>query len=85
VDSAKKLMGKVTDGEQFAVQARGPEGPLDGVFGPLLGLMAGHEGGDSGDTLSFGTWLTRVTQLRLKLQQVTSAPDPQEMAQGLAR
>ncbi|MDU3302530.1 MAG: type VI secretion IcmF C-terminal domain-containing protein, partial [Enterobacter ludwigii] len=31
------------------------------------------------------TWLTRVTQLRLKLQQVTSAPDPQEMAQGLAQ
>ncbi|MGN5575480.1 ImcF-related family protein [Enterobacter sp. Lyrl_3] len=85
VDSAKKLMGKVTDGEQFAAQARGPEGPLDGVFGPLLGLMGGHEGVDSGDTLSFGTWLTRVTQLRLKLQQVTSAPDPQEMAQGLAR
>ncbi|MCW2457607.1 UNVERIFIED_ORG: type VI secretion system protein ImpL [Rahnella aquatilis] len=85
VDSAKKLMGKVTDGEQFAAQARGPEGPLDGVFGPLQGLMAGREGSDNSDAMSFGTWLTRVTQLRLKLQQVTSAPDPQEMAQGVAQ
>ncbi len=85
VNSAKKLMGKVTNGEQFAAQARGPEGPLDGVFGPLLGLMAGHEGSDNSGNLSFGAWLTRVTQLRLKLQQVTSAPDPQEMAQALAQ
>lgn len=85
VDSAKKMMGKVTDGEQFAAQARGPEGPLDGVFGPLLGLMEGRESSDNNGTLSFGSWLTRVTQLRLKLQQVTSAPDPQAMAQGLAQ
>ncbi|EEU2713580.1 type VI secretion protein VasK, partial [Escherichia coli] len=35
--------------------------------------------------LSFRSWLARVTQMRLKLQQVTSAPDPQAMSQMLAR
>ncbi|MDB6985099.1 type VI secretion IcmF C-terminal domain-containing protein, partial [Escherichia coli] len=31
------------------------------------------------------TYLTRVTRVRLKLQQVTNAPDPQEMTQQLAQ
>ena len=35
--------------------------------------------------LSFQSWLARVTQVRLKLQQVTSAPDPQAMSQMLAQ
>ncbi|MBG0632967.1 type VI secretion system contractile sheath large subunit [Enterobacter ludwigii] len=37
------------------------------------------------DNLSFQSWLARVTQVRLKLQQVTSAPDPQAMSQMLAQ
>ncbi|HFO3578736.1 TPA: type VI secretion protein VasK, partial [Escherichia coli] len=64
---------------------QGPEGPLDGVFGPLTGLMEGKEGAGGNGNLSFRSWLARVTQMRLKLQQVTSAPDPQAMSQMLAR
>lgn len=85
VDSAKKLMGRKKNAKQFIEQAQGPKGPLDGVFGPLTGLMAGKDGTGSNGNLSFQSWLARVTQVRLKLQQVTSAPDPQAMAQMLAQ
>ena len=85
VDSAKKLVGRKKNAQQFIEQAQGPKGPLEGVFGPLNGLMAGKDGTGSNGNLSFQSWLARVTQVRLKLQQVTSAPDPQAMAQMLAQ
>lgn len=85
VDSAKKLIGQKKNARQFIEQAQGPKGPLDGVFGPLMGLMEGKEGTGSNGNLSFQSWLARVTQVRLKLQQVTSAPDPQAMSQMLAQ
>ncbi|WP_061709051.1 ImcF-related family protein [Pseudenterobacter timonensis] len=85
VDSAKKLIGQKKNARQFIEQAQGPKGPLDGVFGPLMGLMEGKEGTGTNGNLSFQSWLARVTQVRLKLQQVTSAPDPQAMSQMLAQ
>lgn len=85
VDSAKKLIGQKKNAKQFIKQAQGPEGPLDGVFGPLMGLMEGKEGTGTNGNLSFQSWLARVTQVRLKLQQVTSAQDPQAMSQMLAQ
>lgn len=85
VDSAKKLIGQKKNARQFIEQAQGPKGPLDGVFGPLMGLMEGKEGTGANGNLSFQSWLARVTQVRLKLQQVTSAPDPQAMSQMLAQ
>lgn len=85
MDSAKKLVGRQKSAKQFIEQAQGPKGPLDGVFGPLTGLIAGKDGTGSNGNLSFQSWLARVTQVRLKLQQVTSAPDPQAMAQMLAQ
>lgn len=85
VDSAKKLIGREKNAQQFIQQAQGPRGPLDGVFGPLLGVMEGKDGTGSNGNLSFQSWLARVTQVRLKLQQVTSAPDPQAMSQMLAQ
>jgi type VI secretion system protein ImpL len=85
VDSAKQLIGKKKNARQFIEQAQGPKGPLEGVFGPLIGLMDGKEGTGSNGNLSFQSWLARVTQVRLKLQQVTSAPDPQAMSQMLAQ
>ncbi|MDN0108887.1 ImcF-related family protein [Yersinia rochesterensis] len=85
VDSAKKLIGREKNSQQFVQQALGPRGPLDGVFGPLLGVMEGKDGTGSNGNLSFQSWLARVTQVRLKLQQVTSAPDPQAMSQMLAQ
>ncbi|EXU74134.1 ImcF-related family protein, partial [Erwinia mallotivora] len=85
VDSAKKLVGRNKNARQFMEQAQGPKGPLDGVFGPLMGLMAGKDGIGSNGNLSFQSWLARVTQVRLRLQQVISAPDPQAMAWMLAQ
>ncbi|RWR02196.1 type VI secretion protein VasK [[Pantoea] beijingensis] len=85
VNSAKKLVGRKKNAQRFIEQAQGPKGPLDAVFGPLNGLMAGKDGTGSNGNLSFQSWLARVTQVRLKLQQVTSAPDPQAMAQMLAQ
>ncbi|HHN8541095.1 type VI secretion protein VasK [Citrobacter cronae] len=85
VDSAKKLIGQKKNAKQFIEQAQGPKGPLDGVFGPLMGVMEGKEGTGRNGNLSFQSWLARVTQVRLKLQQVTSAPDPQAMSQMLAQ
>ncbi|WP_329911752.1 ImcF-related family protein [Serratia quinivorans] len=85
VDSAKKLIGQKKNAKQFIEQAQGPKGPLEGVFGPLMGLMGGKESTGRNGELSFQSWLARVTQVRLKLQQVTSAPDPQAMSQMLAQ
>ncbi|MCP1446056.1 type VI secretion system protein ImpL [Pseudomonas sp. GGS8] len=67
-------------------QAQGPSSPLDATFGPLLALLGkGAEGKSSNDSLSLQAFLTRVTRVRLKLQQVSNAPDPQEMIQALAQ
>lgn len=85
VGSAKRLVGRQKSAKQFIEQAQGPKGPLDGVFGPLTGLMDGKDGTSTNGNLSFQSWLARVTQVRLKLQQVTSAPDPQAMAWMLAQ
>ena len=60
-----------------------PVGPLDKTFAPLLRLLGDKAGG--GDSQLRSTDLTRVTRVRLKLQQVTNAPDPQEMTQQLAQ
>jgi type VI secretion system protein ImpL len=37
------------------------------------------------NSLSLQTYLTRITRVRLRLQQVASASDPQEMMQTLAQ
>ncbi|WP_341524365.1 ImcF-related family protein [Pseudomonas sp. G.S.17] len=64
----------------------GPRGPLDATFGPLLALLGkGPESAASDDSLSVQAFLTRVTRVRLKLQQISNAPDPLEMTQALAQ
>jgi len=55
---------------------------MDDVFGPLLALT--DTGAAAKDSLSLPTFLTRITRVRLRLQQVTNAPDPQAMMQSLA-
>lgn len=63
-----------------------PRSPMDATFGPLLALMGkDSEGRVDNERLSLQAFLTRVTRLRLKLQQVSNAPDPQEMTQALAQ
>lgn len=81
VKSAKNLLNR---DEQPAIdQQAGAQGPLDATFGPVLALMENKGGGQT--SLSLQTFLTRVTQVRLKLQQVVNAADPQAMAQTLAQ
>ncbi|MCY1357620.1 type VI secretion protein IcmF [compost metagenome] len=67
-------------------RAQGPSGPLDATFGPLLALLGkGPLATESTDSLSLQAFLTRVTRVRLKLQQVSNAADPQAMTQALAQ
>lgn len=67
-------------------RASGPSSPLDATFGPLLALLGkGAEATAGNDGLSLQAFLTRVTRVRLKLQQVSNAADPQEMTQALAQ
>ncbi|MGL4605078.1 MAG: ImcF-related family protein, partial [Iodobacter sp.] len=62
-----------------------PKGPLDDAFGPLLALMSA-EAGSSGDAeLSLSRYLTRVTSIRLKLQQIMANPAPETLARSLAQ
>ncbi|NWE17598.1 ImcF-related family protein, partial [Pseudomonas yamanorum] len=85
VRSAQKLItqDKVPMIDQLA---QAPRSPLDATFGPLLTLLGKDPQGQAdNDRLSLQAFLTRVTRLRLKLQQVSNAPDPQEMTQALAQ
>lgn len=87
INSAKDL---ISQKEKPAIeqQVTGPEGPLDATFGPLLALMGKSSGAQlmaADSTLSLQTFLTRITRVRLRLQQVAAAPDPQEMLQTLAQ
>lgn len=87
VKSAKNLLGKEKKPviDQHAI---GPIGPLDSTFGPLLALLGKNSTQNvmaADSSLSLQTYLTRVTRVRLKLQQVANAPDPQAMMQQLAQ
>lgn len=87
VKSAKNLLDK--DKQPIIdQQAGGASGPLDSTFGPLLALMGKNTARSvvaADNTLSLQTWLTRLTRVRLRLQQVANAPDPQAMMQQLAQ
>lgn len=87
IRSAKNIIGNkdIPAPEHYAP---GPQGPLDDTFGPLLMLMGKHTTGEvmsADNTLSLQTWLTRITRVRLRLQQVAGASDPQKMMQTLAQ
>ncbi|WP_371241585.1 ImcF-related family protein [Pantoea sp. KPR_PJ] len=81
VKSAKNLLGGVN---QDAIDQRaGVHGPLDATFGPVLALM--DKSNTGAQALSLQSYLTRVTQVRLRLQQVTNAADPQAMTQTIVQ
>lgn len=80
VSSAKNLLS--SDKTQAIARPQGASGPMDDAFGPLLALA--ETGAAAKDSLSLPTFLTRITRVRLRLQQVTNAPDPQAMMQSLA-
>lgn len=80
VSSAKNLLS--SDKTHAIARPQGARGPMDDAFGPLLALT--DTGAAAKDSLSLQTFLTRITRVRLRLQQVTNAPDPQAMMQSLA-
>nr|WP_253933684.1 ImcF-related family protein [Enterobacter bugandensis] len=87
IKSAKDLVGG-QDRPAIDQSASGPQGPLDETFGPLLQLLGKNNGSNvmsADNSLSLQTYLTRITRVRLRLQQVASASDPQEMMQTLAQ
>jgi len=87
IRSAKDLVGG-QDTPVIDQSASGPQGPLDEIFGPLLQLLGKNKGSNvmsADNSLSLQTYLTRITRVRLRLQQVASASDPQEMMQTLAQ
>ncbi|MNO71701.1 hypothetical protein D3C76_626220 [compost metagenome] len=85
LQSAQNLMAQ-DKAPVIEQQAQGPSGPLDATFGPLLALFGKEaEGVGGNDSLSLQAFLTQVTRVRLKLQQVSHAPDPQAMTQALAQ
>lgn len=60
--------------------------PLEATFGPWLALLGKEGEGQAGnDRLTLQAFLTRVTRVRLKLQQISHAPDPQGMTRALAQ
>ncbi|MBO2915541.1 type VI secretion protein VasK [Enterobacter sichuanensis] len=81
VKSAKNLLGG--DDKDAIDQSAGVHGPLDATFGPVLALMDKSRTGEQVQSLQ--SYLTRVTQVRLRLQQVTNAADPQAMTQTIAQ
>ncbi|MDH4580427.1 type VI secretion protein VasK [Pseudomonas sp. BN415] len=85
LQSAQNLIGQ--DKAPVIDQLAGlPKSPLDESFGPLLALLGkGDEHPGTDDSLSLQAFLTRVTRVRLRLQQVSTAPDPQAMVQALAQ
>jgi len=87
IKSAKDLVGG-QDKPLIDQSASGPQGPLDETFGPLLQLLGKNKANNvmsADNSLSLQTYLTRITRVRLRLQQVASASDPQEMMQTLAQ
>ena len=77
VASAQKLIGRPVPGELAS------SNPLQATFGPLLALQG--QGEETPDRLSLHTYLTRVTRVRLLLQQVSHASDPQALTLALAQ
>ncbi|WP_288426270.1 ImcF-related family protein [uncultured Pantoea sp.] len=87
IKSAKELVGG-KDKPATDQSATGPRGPLYETFGPLLQLLGKNTGSNvvsADNSLSLQTYLTRITRVRLRLQQVAGASDPQAMMQTLAQ
>ena len=87
INSAKDLINR-KEKPVISQKAFGPEGPLDATFGPILVLTGKGNGAQlasADSSLTLQTYLTRITRVRLRLQQVAAAPDPQEMLQTLAQ
>lgn len=82
ISSTKELLNK--DKKPVISQKTEFSGPLEATFGPIVNFID-PQATNSADNLSLQAYLTRVTRVRLKLQQIANAPDPQAMSQALAQ
>ena len=86
LQSAQELLGKDKDKTQLVERvAAHLESPLDDTFGPLLAVLGKEEAQRGEERLTLQAFLTRVTRVRLKLQQISNAADPRESTQALAQ
>ncbi|MEE4099061.1 MULTISPECIES: ImcF-related family protein [Pseudomonas syringae group] len=89
VKSAQTLIGQFIGQDKTALidpLVQLPGGPLDATFGPLLALVSTDpENRRGADSMSLSSYLNQVTRVRLKLEQVRSAPDPLDMTLALAQ
>lgn len=84
IDSAQKLLAN-TPAAAINQHLPGADGPLHATFGPLLKLLGNQDEPEAGQSLSIHAFLNRVTRVRLTLQQISAAQDPQHMTQALAQ
>ncbi|NWL22244.1 ImcF-related family protein [Pseudomonas umsongensis] len=83
VKSAQKLLAQ---DRLPMIEQRVHSTALHASFGPLLALLGKDaEGQSDEERLSLHAFLNRVTRVRLKLQQVSNATNPQAMTQALAQ
>jgi type VI secretion system protein ImpL len=85
VQSAQQLLGQ-EKAPLIDQSMPASSSPLDATFGPLLTLLGKDvDNQNDSERLSLQAFLNRVTRVRLKLQQVSNAPNPQAMTQALAQ
>ena len=83
LDKTRALVGKTTD--KPPAKAQNMTDPLARAFGPLLMLATPDDGKSSNNTVSLARYLESVTSVRLKLQQLASAPNPDAASRQLAQ
>ncbi|PXX40119.1 ImcF-related family protein [Aquitalea magnusonii] len=87
LDKTRQLVGKA-DKKSPAPSGLGQDDPLARAFGPLLLLTGAENEGTAGavhSTVSLARYLDSVSAVRLKLQQLANAANPDAAARQLAQ
>jgi type VI secretion system protein ImpL len=84
LDKTRQLVGQTTKQDPAAKNPE-TEAPLSRAFGPVLALGTQAQGNAAASTVSLARYLETVTAVRLKLQQLSSSPNPDAAARQLAQ
>lgn len=79
--SAKELINNNKSSTGMSKKNNEATGPLTETFAPIVSLLRN----DNANGLSLETYLSRITQVRLKLQNIANSAEPQTMMQELAK
>uniref|UniRef100_UPI00286FA319 ImcF-related family protein n=1 Tax=Buttiauxella brennerae TaxID=82988 RepID=UPI00286FA319 len=88
IKSAQKLVATPALAGSEAHTRRAPGQVLADTFAPLLAILPPDKSETSAvgaNALALNTYLLHVSQVRLQLQQIAGAADPQAMTQGLMK